>query len=116
MTGLKKSLKVQTDGNARLCGMLGLAMRAGKVIVGTESVCTALAKRGKLRLVVYAFDASAATKKKITTKCDFYGVPAVEIYLDTGTLGKILGKTYGPACAALTCDSFANEIVKCVAP
>lgn len=107
---------MQTDNNTRLCGMLGLAMRAGKVIVGTESVCTALAKRGKVRLVVYAADASAATKKKIVTKCEFYGTRAFEIPLDTCALGKILGKTYGPACAALTCDSFANEIAKCVAP
>ena len=106
---------MQNDGNTRLCGMLGLAMRAGKVIIGTESVCTALAKRGKVRLVVYVADASAATKKKIVTKCEFYGTPSVEIPLDTGTLGQLLGKTYGPACAAITCDSFANEIVKCFA-
>ena len=91
-------------------------MRAGKVIVGTESVCTALSKRGKVKLTVYACDASAATKKKITTKCAFYSVPALEINLPTGELGRILGKTYGPACVALTCDSFANEIVKCIAP
>ncbi len=107
---------MQNDGNTRLCGMLGLAMRAGKVIVGTESVCQALAKRGKVRLVVYAADSSPATKKKIVTKCEFYSTPCVEISLDTGALGRILGKTYGPACAALTSDSFANEIVKCVAP
>ena len=106
---------MQNDVNSRLCGMLGLAMRAGKVIVGTESVCQALAKLGKVRLVVYAADASLATKKKIVTKCEFYSTPAIQIGLDTGALGKILGKTYGPACAALTCDSFANEIVKYVA-
>ena len=90
-------------------------MRAGKVIVGTESVCTALSKRKAVSLVVYSNEASANTKKKITLKCEFYGVNAVELPLTVGELGKILGKSYGPACAALTCESFSAQVLKILA-
>ena len=45
MTDEKKS--------AKLSGMLGLAMRAGKVTLGTEQICAALPK-GKINLVCEA--------------------------------------------------------------
>ena len=91
-------------------GMLGLAMRAGKVVIGTEMVCTSLGKKGRVKLVLVACDASAATKKKVITKCEFYGVPVKEVELDTGELGRLLGKTYAPATVAVTDDGFAKEI------
>lgn len=97
----------------RLRGMLGLAMRAGKVVIGTEMVCVSLGKRGKVKLVLVASDASAATKKKIVTKCEFYGVAVTESALDTSELGRLLGKTYGPAAVAITDEGFAREIAKC---
>lgn len=88
-------------------------MRAGKVVIGTEMVCTSLGKRGKVKLVLVACDASPATKKKIITKCEFYGVPVTITVLDTSEMGRLLGKTYGPATVALTDEGFANEIAKC---
>ena len=95
--------------------MLGLAMRAGKVVIGTEMVCNALPKRGRVKLVLVARDASDATKKKIRTKCEFYGVAEEESSLDTGELGRLLGKTYGPAAVAVIDEGFAREIAKCMA-
>lgn len=90
--------------------MLGLAMRAGKVIIGTEQVCVAL-KKGRVRLVLVASDASVSTKKKITVKCEFYGITSVEIPIDTAALGALLGKTYAPAAVAVTDDGFARELI-----
>ena len=105
---------MQTDGKVRLRGMLGFAMRAGRVTVGTESVCKQLARGGAV-LVLVCFDASCGTKKRLRTKCDFYQVKLQEIEIDTGELGSLLGKTYGPAAVAITDERFAKEIVGCLA-
>ena len=92
--------------------MLGFAMRAGKVIIGTELVCTALSKSGAKapRLVLVANSASDGTKKKIFTKCEFYGVKALEINEDGESLGRLLGKLYAPAVIAIADERFAEEI------
>ena len=96
----------------RFHGMLGFAMRAGKVIIGTELVCAALSKGGVKapRLVLVAKTASEGTKKKIRTKCEFYGVCLKEISEDGESLGCLLGKLYAPAVIAITDDRFAEEI------
>ena len=104
--------------NTRLYGMLGFAMRARRLTVGTESVCSALAKRGndKPRLVLIAHDASEGTKKKLLTKAAFYGVDAIIINVDASELGRLLGKLYAPAAVAI-CDShFAEEIKRATEP
>lgn len=92
--------------------MLGFAMRAGKLVIGTETVCKAMAKRGKdkPRLVLIAFDASDGTKKKLLTKAEFYGVYAIEINIDQSELGRLLGKLYAPATVAVVDDNFAEQI------
>ena len=89
--------------------MLGLAMRAGKVIVGTEQICIALSK-GKIRLALVSVTASDATKKKLRFKCEYYGTRLIEIDIDTEELGRLLGKTYTPAAIAITDDNFARTV------
>lgn len=103
---------MSNDPMTRVRGMLGFAMRAGKVIIGTEQVCTALKKRGRVQLVLVCSGASEATKKKVTVKCEFYGVRTIEVNMDTAELGRLLGKVYAPACVALTDEGFASEIIK----
>lgn len=93
----------------RFCGMLGLAMRAGKVVVGSEQVAIALGKR-QVSLVLYSEEASAASKKKIVVKCEFYQVKAIEVKLSTAELGRLLGKTYGPACVGIKDAGFSARI------
>ena len=92
--------------------MLGFAMRAGKLVIGTEPVCKAVAKTGKdrPRLVLIARTASDGTKKKLITKAEFYGVSAVTVDIDSGELGRLLGKLYAPATVAIVDDRFAEEI------
>ena len=93
----------------RLSGMLGLAMRAGKVVVGTEQICMALSK-GRVHFVLISAEASDGTKKKLRFKCEFYGVRVSEIEIDTEELGRLLGKTYTPAAVAIADEGFANAI------
>ncbi len=95
----------------RILGMLGFAMRAGKLTVGTELTCRAM-QRGDVKLVVVSSGASEATKKKLFTKSEFYGITAIEVDVDTERLGQLLGKTYAPAVAGVCDAGFANEIKK----
>lgn len=100
------------DPNQRLYGMLGFAMRAGKLCIGTPLVCKALGagERGGVRLVLVSEGASDGTKKKIRCKCEFYGVGLWEIPLQPEALGRLLGKTYAPAVIGVCDDGFAGEI------
>jgi ribosomal protein L7Ae-like RNA K-turn-binding protein len=70
--------------------LLGLAMRAGKVITGEEPVLQAV-RNGHVSMVILSTDAGPNTKKKVSDKCAFYRVPLIQI----GTrqeLGRALGK------------------------
>ena len=99
----------------RLRGMLGFAMRAGRLRIGTEIVCSLLSsEKNRPRLVLYSHTASAQTKKKITNKGQYYGTETLEIQIDTEELGKLLGKEYTPAVLAVMDDGFANEIRQAV--
>lgn len=100
--------------NRRILGMLGFAMRAGKLIIGTELICRAMPNMGKnsVKLVVISAYASEATKKKLSCKCEFYKIPSVQIDIKTEELGSLLGKTYAPACIGITDVGFAREIEK----
>ena len=94
--------------------MLGFAMRAGKLIIGPDPVCKAMAKNGKdrPRLVAVAYNASEGTKKKILTKAEFYRIDTIILNIDSSELGRLLGKLYAPATVAIRDDRFAEEIKK----
>ena len=101
----------ENNGIKRALGMLGLAMKAGKVVIGTEQVIAYLQK-GKLKLVLLSGNASDGTKKKISFKCEYYKTPTSEVAVDTDELGRLLGKTYAPAVVGITDENFANVITK----
>ena len=92
--------------------MLGFAMRAGKVMMGTDSICSAMAKQGKSkpRLVLIAQNASEGTTKKLLHKAEFYNIRALIVNIDSSELGRLLGKLYAPAVVAIMDDHFAQEI------
>ena len=97
--------------------MLGFAMRAGKVVVGTDLVIGTMRAggKGKARLVLISDGASESTKKKIGFKAEFYKVNTIEIPLSPEQLGLTLGKQSAPVCCAITDDNFAVEITKALA-
>lgn len=94
----------------RIHGMLGFAMRAGKLVIGTEQVFSSLTKKDYIRLVVFSEGASDATKKKISTKCDFYKVNKLRIPTSPEELGRLLGKDTTPVCIGVCDEGFAKEI------
>ena len=93
----------------RILNLIGLAMKAGKVVSGEFSV-EKFIKSGKARLVIIASDASENTKKKFEDKCKFYHVPIL-IYSTKEDLGMILGKGLRSSIT-LTEDGFKNAILK----
>lgn len=97
----------------RIKGMIGLARRAGKVVIGTELVCLALPK-GKVRLVIIASTASVGTREKLSYKCEYYKIPSLVIDIEKEELGALLGKSGSVAVVAICDESFANELVRLV--
>ena len=91
--------------------MLGFATRAGKTVVGTDLVCRAMPS-GKVKLVVISCGASDSTKKKLTTKSEFYGIRFLVADTDTEELGRVVGKAMSVAAVAVMDDMFAKEILK----
>jgi ribosomal protein L7Ae-like RNA K-turn-binding protein len=113
MTRWKESLQVQKTTDkalSQLLGFIGLCRRAGKTVLGTPMVCEELAKKKKPDLVLYSEGASDATKKRIRSKCSFYGVDALPLPVPTGELAHLLGKHGDLAALAVTDAGFANAI------
>lgn len=96
----------------KLRSLIGFAMRAGKLISGTEQVLNSI-RRGKAKLVVLAKNTSGSSTKKIKDKCDFYGVELLEIFR-VEELSHMIGKT-NRVVLAVTSDDFASEILKAAA-
>ena len=96
----------------KLFGMLGLARRAGRVVIGTEQVSVSLSKRGNAKpaLVLISDEASDGAKKKITCKCEFYKVECLILKIEMSELGRILGKSYAPVVVGVTDEGFARRI------
>lgn len=88
---------------------LGLAMRAGKVVSGEEQVIEAIRKK-KACLVIVAGDASENTKKKVTDKAGYYGVPCLTAG-DRYRLGQAIGKGER-VVLAVTDRGFAKGLVR----
>jgi len=61
----------------RILNLLGLAMRARKLVTGEELVINEV-RRGKVKLVILSEDASANTKKNIMNKCQSYHVKCLQ--------------------------------------
>ena len=93
----------------RALSLLGLAVRAGKVVSGEFSTENSI-KAHKAKVVIIAGDASDNTKKKFRDKCKFYNVP-VFVYGTKDKLGHAMGKQ-DRACAAVEDRGFAKNIAE----
>jgi ribosomal protein L7Ae-like RNA K-turn-binding protein len=73
-----------------IAGLLGLARRAGKLILGTDGVETGIRRRS-IYTVIIAKDASPATAKRIKDLAQKHSVPFFVIYLKH-ELGGLMGR------------------------
>ena len=83
-----------SDATAKALRLLGLAAKAGRLTIGTDLVCAALARGGEHapRVVAEACDSSANTHKRVTDRCAYYGVRAVRIDATAAELAHAVGK------------------------
>jgi len=97
----------------KVAQMLGLAMRARKVITGEELVIQSV-RSGQAKLVLLAGDASANTAKKVTDKCSHYQVPCITA-ADRYQLGRAIGKD-SRVTLAITDAKMAKSIQHLLTP
>lgn len=89
--------------------MLGLAMRAGKITTGEESVIKNI-KNGKAKLLVIATDTSSSNIKMYQDKAKYYAVKQI-LYGTKLELGQAIGKNERSACAIID-RGFAKKILE----
>ncbi|GFI09832.1 putative ribosomal protein YlxQ [Lachnospiraceae bacterium] len=90
-------------------GMIGMAMKAGKVASG-EFATEKAVKTGKAALVIVSEAASENTKKKFRNMCDYYQVP-IYFFGEKEELGHAIGKEFRASLAVLD-DGLAKAIEK----
>lgn len=76
--------------NNKILGLIGLAMKAGKVSFGADSVEENIIKR-KVKLVILSEDSSERTKNKFIELCKKYDIPVIT-YGNIEILSKTIGK------------------------
>lgn len=93
----------------KIFSMIGMAMKAGKVVSG-EFATEKAVKTGKAFLVIVSDAASDNTKKMFRNMCTFYEVP-MYTYGTKEELGHSMGKEFR-ASLAVTDEGFAKSIKK----
>ncbi|WP_202077164.1 ribosomal L7Ae/L30e/S12e/Gadd45 family protein [Caldalkalibacillus salinus] len=95
--------------NPRFYQLLGLAMRAGKLVSGEEPVLNAV-RHGRVALICIAGDASSNTLKKTKDKATYYGVDNI-IVSSRQELGNAIGKAER-VVVGVTDVGFAKQLMK----
>lgn len=85
---------------------LGLARRAGKLVIGTELSCDA-ARAGRAKAGFASIAASQNSKKRIENCFSYHGVRLIYIDCTTAELGAAFGKSEA-ACVAVTDKNLAE--------
>ena len=94
---------------------IGLCVRAGAVVRGTELVCDAL-KAGSAKLVISAGDNSPNTAKRLHDRCAYYGVRLMVLPATGAELAAAVGRGGVTAAVAVTDASMVRMIEKAALP
>ena len=92
---VQRNMQTISGNTQKLLGLLGLATRAGGVVIGVNLVCDALRDlpHGKhVRVVAEAADTSENTHKRIGDKTAHYGVPLLRLAVSAEALANAVGK------------------------
>lgn len=92
----------------RALSMLGLCMRAGKLISG-EKACVQAIRTGGACAVLLDGAAAKNTEKAVSDACSYHGVPLIRT--PENELGCAIGKP-GRMVAAITDPSMAGRILE----
>ena len=97
--------------NSKVYGLIGLAMRAGKIAFGADAVEDLIKKR-KLKLVIVAENSSERTRNNFEFICNKNNIPII-IFGDIENISKFIGKQ-NKAIIGVKEANIANEICKIV--
>ena len=75
----------------KVLNLLGLAMRAGKLVSGEELTLRDI-RNSTTKFTFVALDASENTKKKIKDKCSYYQIPCDDSFSQS-ELSQAIGRT-----------------------
>ena len=100
-----------TNNMQKIHSLLGIAMRAGKLVSDEDGTMIDL-KKGKLNLVIVAEDASNNTKKLFKDKSSFRHVNCIELSTKSD-LGISIGKD-SRAVIGIKDIGFANKIIQLI--
>ena len=95
--------------NNNILGLIGLAMKAGKIAFGADSVEESILKR-KVKIVIVSEESSERTKSKFIKLCQNYNIPII-IDGNIDDLSKTIGKS-NKAVIGIKDINFANSIQK----
>ncbi len=98
--------------NSKLMGIIGLAAKAGKIVVGTEIVTGKIKSGKKILLVLIASDVSQNTYKKIVNCCDYYKVDYVQLKQNRDEISHAVGKSCLTSSVGIIDQNFVNAIKK----
>ena len=113
MNDISESEANSTVSNNKFLPTLGLCAKAGKLICGTDLICSELhGGNKKIKLVLEASDTSDNTHKKITDKCRYYSIQHIKTEFNAITLGRAVGKSRPVAAAAVT-DAELCKLILC---
>ncbi len=93
--------------NDKFLSSLGLARRAGALVLGSEAVFASIRKR-EAALVFCASDISEASLKKLVTSTTHYNVPLRRTPYTMAQLSDALGAGHNVASAALKHSTFVH--------
>ena len=95
----------------KIVSCFGLALRAGKCIVGSE-LCINCMRSSRAKLAIMPCDVSDNTKKKLTNCASFHNVEFLTLPCTGEFLASKLGKRAKVSCAVITDESFVRIIEK----
>ena len=93
--------------------LLGMARKAGRLVMGTDIVMKAMAhKNPPVFLVLASEGASDNTKKRISDRCLYYNVKRYTVPQTPDELSHLLGKTGAVCCIGVTDEAFAKGLTR----
>ncbi len=99
----------------KFLGLVGIAMKAGKVSAGTNLVVDAIRAGSPAkcpRAVFLCEDASDNTKKRVVNACTYYEIPLYTIPVSGADLGGAIGKSGIIAAVGITDAGLSEALVK----
>lgn len=95
----------------KLCGLIGLATKAGRVVMGTDACLEAIEKRS-VKLILLAQDASERTKTHFTQTAQRLNIPISEI-LSIEEMSKAMGKV-NKAVIGIKDTGFSKKMISVI--